>query len=64
MKKKKKAAVIKKTPKRPAIEKEIEAEQFIDEVTDFEDHDDPEYPFDEKVKYPAMQTGENNSIKK
>ncbi len=45
-------------------EKKIEEQDFIDEKTDLEDHDDPEYPFEEKVKPPATaEAGKKNNPK-
>jgi hypothetical protein len=64
MKKKIKSKQKPKLRKVTGPEKKLEEQDYLDKVTDFEDHEDPEYPFDEKVKYPAAQTGENNSFKK
>ena len=57
MKKKLKSPAKAKTEKDILKEKKIKEQDFIDEKTDFEDHYDPEYPFEEKVKSPATEAG-------
>jgi hypothetical protein len=42
-------------------EKKIAEQDFIDEKTDLEDHDDPEYPFEEKVKSPSATEAEKEN---
>ena len=50
MKKKNKSLSKGKLQKQFAEGKKIEEQKYVDEFMDIEDNDEPEYPFEEKVK--------------